>query len=279
MRTFGGFRSGDHFFYGEVRGDDVRMLWQNTYWLEIQPTGEVLPFAILQIDLPVAPSKLIAVGLNYADHIAEMKRTPLGTPLIWFKAPTSLLAHKQAQSRSRFQSIRRILKPSWPSSLARARKMSASSRRVILFLATPSAKTSATAICRNPRNNLAAANRSTPTPRSDHSSILNVDVADLEITLRQNGEVKQRARTSQMIYSVADIVSFASQNLTLLPGDVILTGTPSGVGPIRAGDELEARIGDWPPLLNRVRNAGQLNGKICVEKEFLRACTTSCTPG
>jgi len=85
----------------------------------------------------------------------------------------------------------------------------------------------------------------------------NVDVADLEITLRQNGEVKQRARTSQMIYSVADIVSFASQNLTLLPGDVILTGTPSGVGPIRAGDELEARIGDWPPLLNRVRNAAR----------------------
>src|SRR5947207_2960460 len=56
----------------------------------------------------------------------------------------------------------------------------------------------------------------------------NVDVADLEITFRQNGDVKQRARTSQMIYSVADIVSFASQNLTLLPGDVILTGTPSG---------------------------------------------------
>ena len=83
MRTFGGFRSGDHFFYGEVRGDDVHVL-AKPYWLEIQPTGEVLPFTSLQIDLPVAPSKLIAVGLNYADHIAEMKRTPLGTPLIWF---------------------------------------------------------------------------------------------------------------------------------------------------------------------------------------------------
>jgi 2-keto-4-pentenoate hydratase/2-oxohepta-3-ene-1,7-dioic acid hydratase in catechol pathway len=58
-----------------------------------------------------------------------------------------------------------------------------------------------------------------------------------------------------MIYSVAEIVSFASQSLTLLPGDVILTGTPSGVGPIRAGDELEAQIGNWPPLRNRVINA------------------------
>jgi 2-keto-4-pentenoate hydratase/2-oxohepta-3-ene-1,7-dioic acid hydratase in catechol pathway len=55
-----------------------------------------------------------------------------------------------------------------------------------------------------------------------------------------------------MIYPPAEIVSFASQSLTLLPGDVILTGTPSGVGPIRAGDQLEARIGDWPALRNRV---------------------------
>ena len=77
----------------------------------------------------------------------------------------------------------------------------------------------------------------------------------MPITLRQNGETKQQARTSQMIYAVAEIVSFASQSLTLLPGDVILTGTPSGVGPIRAGDVLEAQIGDWPPLRNTVVNA------------------------
>jgi len=79
-----------------------------------------------------------------------------------------------------------------------------------------------------------------------------VDVSDLPITLRQNGEVRQHARTSQMIYSIADIVSFASENLTLLPGDLILTGTPSGVGPIKAGDSLEATIGDWPALRNTV---------------------------
>jgi 2-keto-4-pentenoate hydratase/2-oxohepta-3-ene-1,7-dioic acid hydratase in catechol pathway len=84
-----------------------------------------------------------------------------------------------------------------------------------------------------------------------------VDIRDLPLTLRQNGEMRQQARTSQMIYSVAEIVSFASQSLTLLPGDLILSGTPSGVGPIRAGDELEARIGDWPPLRNSVALARQ----------------------
>src|SRR5438874_12459903 len=92
MRTIGGFRSGDEFFYGELRGDEVHRLAQ-AYWIQVQPTGEVLPLASLQIDLAVAPSKLIAVGLNYSDHIAEMKRTEVGTPLIWFKAPSSLLPH------------------------------------------------------------------------------------------------------------------------------------------------------------------------------------------
>jgi len=92
MRTFGGFRSGDKFFYGEARGGDVYVL-ARPYWSHIEPTGEVLPLTNVRIDLPVAPSKLIAVGLNYSDHIAEMKRTPLGTPLIWFKAPSSLLPH------------------------------------------------------------------------------------------------------------------------------------------------------------------------------------------
>src|SRR5882672_7760632 len=92
MRTFGGFKSGSEFFYGEVRGEDVQVLAE-PYWITLERTGEVRKLGQLDIDLPVAPSKLIAVGLNYADHIAEMKRTPLGTPLIWFKAPSSLLPH------------------------------------------------------------------------------------------------------------------------------------------------------------------------------------------
>ena len=92
MRTFGGFRSGDKFFHGEVRGDDVHVL-ARPYWIDIEPTGTVLKLAEVDVDLPVAPAKLIAVGLNYADHIKEMSRAPLGTPLIWFKAPSSLLPH------------------------------------------------------------------------------------------------------------------------------------------------------------------------------------------
>src|SRR5206468_1165189 len=93
MRVFGRFKVGGEFFYGEVIDESVHVIGQ-PYWLGIEPTGDVRRLAEVQIDVPVMPSKVIAVGLNYADHIAEMKRTPLGTPLIWFKAPTSLLSHQ-----------------------------------------------------------------------------------------------------------------------------------------------------------------------------------------
>src|SRR5213592_2202884 len=243
MRTFGGFRSGDHFFYGEVRGDDVHVL-AKPYWLEIQPTGEVLPFTSLQIDLPVAPSKLLAVGLNYADHIAEMKRTPLGTPLIWFKAPSSLLPHNGnieiafPEHQTDFETELAIVigRP--------AKNVSAERALDFVFGYTIGLDISDRDLQKSEKQFGRCKSFDTYTPIGPFI-YSDVDVRDLPLELRQNGEVRQRARTSQMIYSVAEIVSFASQSLTLLAGDMILTGTPSGVGPIRAGDKLEARIGDW----------------------------------
>src|SRR5438067_9391317 len=96
MRIFGAFlgRGGIDPFYAEIRGEELHAL-ARPYWQGIEPTGEILSRDSFRVSVPLAPSKLVAVGLNYAEHIAEMKRTPLGTPLIWFKAPTSLLAHEE----------------------------------------------------------------------------------------------------------------------------------------------------------------------------------------
>src|SRR5690242_9157174 len=259
MRAFGGFRSGSKAFYGEVRGDEVKVL-AKPYWLEIEPTGEVRKLADVTVDVPVAPSKLMAVGLNYADHIAEMKRTPLGTPLIWFKAPTSLTAHEKEiaiafpEHQTDFE-VELAIVIGTP-----AKNVSVDSAHDFIFGYTVGEDISDRDLQKSEKQfgRCKSFNTYSPIGPFVYSE---VDIGDLEITLRQNGEVKQRARTSQMIYSPAEVVAFASQNLTLLPGDVIFTGTPSGVGPIRAGDELEARIGDWPPLRNRVRNATRLNGK------------------
>lgn len=252
MRAFGGFKSGNEFFYGEVSGDAVQVL-AKPYWIEIEATGEVRKLASLDVDLPVAPSKLIAVGLNYADHIAEMKRTPLGTPLIWFKAPSSLLPHNGnieiafPEHQTDFETELAIVVG------RRAKNVSAEQAPDSVFGYTIGLDISDRDLQKSEKQFGRCKSFDTYTPIGPFV-YTDVDVRDLPVELRQNGEVRQEARTSQMIYSVADIVSFASQSLTLMPGDVILTGTPSGVGPIRAGDELEARIGDWPPLRTRVVN-------------------------
>jgi 2-keto-4-pentenoate hydratase/2-oxohepta-3-ene-1,7-dioic acid hydratase in catechol pathway len=254
MRTFGGFTSpGTALFYGEVRGGEVHRL-ARAPWLGIAPDGEVLSLAELEISLPVAPSKLIAVGLNYADHIAEMKRTPLGTPLIWFKAPTSLLPHNGTieiafpEHQTHFEVELTVVIG------ARAKNVPVARALDFVFGYTIGQDISDRDLQRDEKQFARAKSFDTYTPIGPFVHI-DVDVADLPIALHQNGEVRQQARTSQMIYSVSEIVAFASQALTLLPGDVILTGTPSGVGPIREGDELEARIGDWPPLRNRIVEA------------------------
>ena len=80
-----------------------------------------------------------------------------------------------------------------------------------------------------------------------------IDPHDLNIQLFQNGQLRQNSNTSQLIFNCYQLVSFISTNMTLLPGDVILTGTPSGVGPIASGDRLEVRIQGLVPLVNTVK--------------------------
>jgi 2-keto-4-pentenoate hydratase/2-oxohepta-3-ene-1,7-dioic acid hydratase in catechol pathway len=250
MRTFGGFIFENEKVYGEVRGTDVHLLTK-PYWLGLEFSGNVLPLDQLQIDLPVAPSKLIAVGLNYADHIKEMQRTPLGTPLIWFKAPSSLLPHN-GKIEIAFPEHKTDFEVELGIVVGKTAKNIPIERATeYLFGYTIGEDISDRDLQKSEKQFGRCKSFDTYTPVGPFV-YSEVDVADLPITLRQNGEIKQQARTSQMIYPVAEVLSFSSQRLTLEPGDLILSGTPSGVGPIQPGDELEARIGDWPVLRNTV---------------------------
>src|SRR5881396_1413734 len=259
MRTFGAFKSKGEIVYGEVRGDDVHLL-AKPYWLGLDFTGAVVPLRELQIDVPVAPSKLMAVGLNYADHIAEMKRTPLGTPLIWFKTPSSLLPHNGAieiaflEHQTDFEAELAVVIGKTAKNLAVERALD------FVFGYTIGLDISDRDLQKSEKQFGRCKSFDTYTPVGPFV-YAGADVADVSLKLWQNGKVRQSTRTSRMIYSVAQIISFASQSLTLLPGDVILTGTPSGVGPIHVGDQLETAIDNWPRLLNSVviahREAGR----------------------
>jgi 2-keto-4-pentenoate hydratase/2-oxohepta-3-ene-1,7-dioic acid hydratase in catechol pathway len=255
MRTFGGFRDGDRFFYGEIRGDEVRIL-NNPFWIDIEPTGEIVRLAELLVEVPVAPSTLIAVGLNYSDHIAEMKRTPLGTPLIWFKSPGSLLPHDGTieiafpEHRTDFEAELAVV-------IGKAAKnVSPEQALDFVFGYTIGLDISDRDLQKTEKQFGRCKSFDTYTPIGPFV-YADVDVRDVPLELRQNGQLRQSTRTNRMIFSVAQIVSFASQSLTLFPGDVILTGTPAGVGPIRAGDQLETTIDSWARLRNTVAIALQ----------------------
>ena len=250
MRTFGGFRSKDRFFYGEIRDDEVHVL-KNPFWVNIEPTGETASLTSVTIDLPVAPSKLIAVGLNYADHIAEMKRTTLGTPLIWFKSPGSLLPH-EGKIEIAFPEHQTDYEGELAVIIGKSAKdVLAEEALDFVFGYTIGLDISDRDLQKSEKQFGRCKSFDTYTPIGPFV-YADVDVRDVSIELRQNGELRQSTRTIRMIYSVAEIISFASQSLTLLPGDVILTGTPAGVGPIHAGDELETTIDGWPRLRNTV---------------------------
>jgi 2-keto-4-pentenoate hydratase/2-oxohepta-3-ene-1,7-dioic acid hydratase in catechol pathway len=250
MRIFGGFKSGEEFFYGELRGDEVHRLAQ-PYWIQIAPTGEVLPLATLQIDVPVAPSKLIAVGLNYADHVAEMKRDEFGAPLIWFKAPSSLLAHQGIieiafpEHRTDFEVELAVVIGN------RTKNVGVEDALPHVFGCTVGLDITDRDLQKQEKQFGRCKSFDTYTPIGPFV-YADADLSDVAVKLWQNGELRQSTRTRQMIHSIAEIVSFTSRSLTLFPGDVILTGSPAGVGPIQSGDQLEAEIDNWVRLRNGV---------------------------
>ncbi|MGH8092845.1 MAG: fumarylacetoacetate hydrolase family protein [Chthoniobacterales bacterium] len=252
MRTFGGFLRHGQQVYGEVRGDEVHLL-AGPFWLSLEFTGETLSLGELEVGLPVAPGKVIAVGLNYGEHIKEMQRAEIGSPLIWFKAPSSLLPHN-GTIRIAFHEHKTDFEVELAVVIGAPAKNVAVERALDhVFGYTIAEDISDRDLQKSERQFGRCKSFDTYTPVGPFV-YTEVDPGDLEISLQQNGDLKQRARTSQMIYPVAAIIAFASQSLTLLPGDLILTGTPSGVGPLRAGDELIARVEDWPILRNRVEN-------------------------
>jgi 2-keto-4-pentenoate hydratase/2-oxohepta-3-ene-1,7-dioic acid hydratase in catechol pathway len=187
-----------------------------------------------------------------------MKRTEIGAPLIWFKAPSSLLAHEGVieiafpQHKTDFETELAIVIG------AGTKNVSADDALDHVFGYTIGLDITDRDLQKQEKQFGRCKSFDSYTPVGPFV-YADADVRDVPLNLWQNGELRQSARTSLMIHSVAQIISFISQSLTLLPGDMILTGTPAGVGPIQAGDELEAQIDDWPCLRNTVATANDVS--------------------
>src|SRR6476660_2805583 len=251
MAAIGRFQKGDEIFFAKVVDGEVFRLNGDPFG---SPSFDKKPTKLkgVRTMTPVAPTKIIAVGLNYADHARESNKPLPKEPLFWLKASTSLLPDGGKieipfpNHRTDFEAelaivIGRRVRNVTPAAAAR------------YILGYTAAQDISDRTIQNAESQWARAKSfDTFTPLGPYVET-KIDPHDLKIQLFQNGKLRQNSNTRQLIFNCFQLVSFVSTNMTLLPGDVILTGTPSGVGPIESGDRLEVRIHGLGPLVNVVK--------------------------
>ena len=251
MAAIGRFQKGNDIFYAKVVEGDLFRAHGDIFGAPSFDRKRT-PRKGVKTLVPVVPSKIIAVGINYLDHAREMGRELPKEPLIWLKAPTSLLADGGKieipfpQHRTDFEAELVIVIG------RKIRGVSPTQATRFIFGYTAAQDISDRTIQKSESQWARCKSFDTFTPLGPFVETM-LDPADLAIQQFQNGQLRQNSSTSQLIFKPAEIVSFVSTNMTLLPGDVILTGTPSGVGPIQSGDKLEVRIQGLAPLMNQVK--------------------------
>lgn len=251
MAAIGRFQKGEDIFHAKIVDGEIFRLCGDIFG---SPTFDKKPTPRKGVRtlVPIVPSKVIAVGLNYADHAREQNKPLPKEPLIWIKASTSLLPDggkieiPHPAHRTDFEAELAIV-------IARKiRNIPAASAARYILGYTAAQDISDRHIQNSESQYTRAKSFDTFTPLGPYIET-KVDPLDMTIQLFQNGQLRQNSHTRQMIFNCYDIVSFISTNMTLLPGDVILTGTPSGVGPIKSDDTLEVRISGLAPLINTVK--------------------------
>jgi 2-keto-4-pentenoate hydratase/2-oxohepta-3-ene-1,7-dioic acid hydratase in catechol pathway len=251
MAAIGRFQRGDDIFFAKVVDGELFKVRGDVFAspsFDRKPT----PRKGVRTLVPVTPSKIIAVGLNYADHAREQNKPLPKEPLTWIKATTSLIPDG-AKIEVPYPNHRTDFEAELAIVIGRkVRNVPASSAARYILGFTAAQDISDRTIQNAESQYMRAKSFDTFTPLGPYIDT-KIEPDDLNIQLFQNGQLRQNSNTRQLIFKCNELVSFISQNITLLPGDVIITGTPAGVGPIKSGDTLEVRIQGLAPLVNTVK--------------------------
>ena len=217
----------------------------------IQVRGKPQSLAEVRLLAPVAPSKIVAVGLNYKDHAREMGKAIPKEPLIFLKAPSALnhpggdVVYPSASRRVDFEAELAVVIGKTAKNVA-----ARDAQSVILGYTCIN---DVTARDLQAKDGLYARAKGFDTFAPLGPWIeTDLDPSALSIRCLVNGEIRQNSNTREMGTSVFELVEFVSHIMTLVPGDVIATGTPPGVGPVQVGDVMTVEIEEIGSLTNRV---------------------------
>ena len=241
--------------YGIVDEADLVVLEGDPMFAGFGTTGERVPLGEVSLLAPVIPrSKVVCVGKNYHDHAAEMGGEAPAEPLLFLKPNTSVIGPGDAIVRPP-QSSRTDFEGELAVVIGRiAKNVPAASALDYVFGYTIGNDVTARDLQKSDGQWARAKGFDTFCPLGPAIET-DFDAAAATLQTRVNGAVKQSAPLTDMIHSVPDIIAYASAVFTLLPGDVILTGTPAGIGPFTAGDVVEVEISGLGVLRNPVRDA------------------------
>ena len=229
---------------------------------ELRATGTLQPLSAVTLNPPViAPGKILAVGLNYAAHSAEQNISPPESPLIFAKCVTALAGPGDEIKLPRISEM-----IDYEAELAvvigkRATSVTAASAMEHVAGYTIMNDVTARDLQKRERQWVRAKGLDTFAPCGPWVVTTDEihDPHSLGIALTVNGETRQRSNTADLIFKIPQLIEFISEDLTLMPGDIITTGTPSGVGVfmkppvfLRAADEVSINIDGIGTLRNRV---------------------------
>ena len=236
--------------YGILEGERVQGC-TGTPYTRLKPTGKYHKLNSLKLLAPCTPSKIIALGWNYRSHAAEFKLTLPTEPLIFLKPSTSVIGPEdkiiyptsshQVDYEGELGVV--IRKRAWQLPLDEA-------ERYILGYTCFNDVTARDLQAKDKQWTRAKGfDTFAPTGPCIETEL---DPSHLSLETYLNGELKQQTNTSDLFFSVPELVSFISHVMTLLPGDIIATGTTSGIGPMQRGDTIEVRIEKIGTLRNYV---------------------------
>ncbi len=249
------FTQGYRDSYGIMLEDGIQGMQGSLYDDEIKTVHVAYRTSDVRLLPPCVPSKIVAVGVNYKSHGEEMNHVPPTEPLIFLKPPTSVIGpedqiiYPSSSERVDYEGELGVVIKS------KARYVPKEKAREYILGYTCLNDVTARDLQAKDKQWTRAKGFDTFCPIGPWIET-ELDPSDLSLGTYLNGELKQFTRTSQMIFDVFELVSFISHVMTLLPGDVIATGTTSGIGPMQSGDTVEIKIEGIGTLRNYVIKPG-----------------------
>jgi len=228
--------------YGSVLGDKVTAL-DALPWLGGKPVGQAAPFSEVTLLAPVQPSKIVCIGLNYHAHVQASFSADSAPekPLIFLKPPSAIIGpgdrivHPPESERVDYEAELGVV----IGKSGRHIPVEAAVEHIFGFTCVNDV--TARDLQKKDGQWSRAKGFDTFCPVGPWI-VDELNFKDVLVEGVHNGEIKQSGRTSQMIFDIPYLISYISAVMTLLPGDLISTGTPSGIAPMKSGDTIEVRV-------------------------------------